>query len=38
MNHQEFLWLLQSIWEAVKALGPVAVLLAITWAWTEGAK
>jgi hypothetical protein len=38
MNYQETLWLLQSCIEAIKALGPVAVLLAITWAWTEGAK
>jgi hypothetical protein len=31
MSHQEILWLLQSCWEAIKALGPLAVLLAITW-------
>lgn len=35
MNHQETLWLLQSIWEAIKALGPVAVLLVITWGVTK---
>jgi hypothetical protein len=35
MSHQETLWLLQSIWEAIKALGPVAGLLAITWGVTK---
>lgn len=31
MTHQETLWLLQSCWEAVKALGPVAILAFLTW-------
>jgi hypothetical protein len=31
MSHQETLWLLQSIWEAIKSLGPVASLALITW-------
>lgn len=30
MSHQETLWLLQSIWEAVKALGPVVILAMAT--------
>jgi hypothetical protein len=35
MSHQETLWLFQSCWEAFKALGPVAVLLAMTWGVTK---
>ena len=35
MSHQESLWLLQSIWEAFKALGPVAALALITWGVTK---
>lgn len=35
MSHQESLWLLQSIWEAIKALGPLAAMLAITWGVTK---
>jgi len=31
MSHQESLWLLQSVWEAIKALGPVAALVIIAW-------
>ena len=30
MTHQEAVWLCQSVIEAIKALGPVAVLAAIT--------
>lgn len=30
MTHQEAVWILQSVIEAIKALGPVAVLAAIT--------
>lgn len=37
MNHQETLWLFQSVWEAIKALGPVAALVAATyWVTTWG--
>ena len=37
MNHQETLWLLQSVWEAIKALGPVAILAgAAFWVSTWG--
>jgi hypothetical protein len=35
MNHQESLWILQSIWEAIKALGPVAILALLTWGVTK---
>jgi len=35
MSHQESLWLLQSIWEAIKALGPVALLALFTWGVTK---
>lgn len=35
MSHQETLWLLQSIWEAAKALAPVAFLALITWGVTK---
>ena len=35
MSHQETLWLLQSIWEAFKALGPVALLALLTWGVTK---
>ena len=35
MSHQESLWLLQSIWEATKALGPVALLALLTWGVTK---
>jgi hypothetical protein len=35
MSHQEYLWLLQSIWEAIKALGPVALLTLLTWGVTK---
>lgn len=31
MTHQETLWLLQSIIEAIKALGPAVVLAFVTW-------
>jgi hypothetical protein len=30
MSHQEAVWLCQAVVEAIKALGPVAVLAAIT--------
>lgn len=30
MSHQEALWLCQSVIEAIKTLGPVAILAAIT--------
>lgn len=37
MSHQETLWILQSCWEAVKALGPVAILAGATyWVTTWG--
>ena len=35
MSNQETLWLLQSIWEAIKALGPVALLALLTWGVTK---
>ena len=35
MSHQESLWLLQSIWEAIKALGPVVALALLTWRVTK---
>jgi len=35
MNHQETLWILPSIWEAIKALGPVALLALLTWGFTK---
>jgi hypothetical protein len=35
MNHQETLWLLQSCIEAIKALGPVALLALLTWGVTK---
>jgi hypothetical protein len=35
MNHQESLWLLQSIWEAIKVLGPVVALALLTWGVTK---
>jgi hypothetical protein len=39
MNHQETLWLLQSVWEAIKTLGPVAILAgAAFWVSTSGEK
>jgi hypothetical protein len=31
MNHQEVLWVLQAGIEALKALGPVALLALLTW-------
>jgi hypothetical protein len=31
MTHQEILWLLQSCWEAFKALGPLAAIVLLTW-------
>jgi hypothetical protein len=37
MNHQETLWILQSVWEAIRALGPVAILAGVTlWLTTRG--
>jgi hypothetical protein len=37
MNQQETLWLLQSVWEAIKELGPVAILAGATfWISTWG--
>lgn len=30
MSHQEAVWILQSVIEAIKTLGPAAVLAAIT--------
>ncbi len=37
MSHQETLWILQSIWEANRALGPVAILAGVTlWVTTRG--
>jgi hypothetical protein len=37
MNHQETLWIFQSVWEAIKALGPVAVFAGLTyWITTWG--
>jgi hypothetical protein len=35
MTHQENLWLLQSIWEAFKALSPVVALALLTWGVTK---
>ena len=38
MSHQENLWLLQSVWEAFKALSPVVALVAATFwvtTWRE---
>ena len=35
MSHQENLWLLQSIWEAITALGPVVALALLTWGVTK---
>jgi hypothetical protein len=35
MTHQEAIWILQSIIEAIKTLGPAAVLAAITIGMTK---
>jgi hypothetical protein len=37
MSHQETLWILQSVWEAIKAFGPVIIFATATyWITTWG--